>query len=70
MAAGFAGQSLIVVPEHDLVAAFTAGSEPVPGVGDLLPPRAAEAGPAVLCGYVLPAIMSDEPQPPDAQAAL
>lgn len=58
MAVGFAGQYVFVVPEHDLVVAFTGGH-------DL---EGALAPPGLLYGYVVPAVVSDEPLPPDATA--
>lgn len=63
-AAGFAGQYLVVIPEHDIVVAFTGGSA---SQGDVDAPLSLAADPALglLYSYVLPAVVSDDPLPPD-----
>jgi CubicO group peptidase (beta-lactamase class C family) len=58
-ARGLGGQYIFVIPDYDLVVVIT--SDPEPGTGNL--PK------DLLADYILPAVDSDEPLPPNPTAA-
>jgi CubicO group peptidase (beta-lactamase class C family) len=58
MAQGFGGQYIVVVPDHDLVVAFNSG---LVGERHSMPEE-------LTAEYVLPAVSSDHPLPPDLDA--